>query len=154
MAAKKETPAFELTLTRVVDAPRERVWKAWADPEQLKVWFAPRPYTLSVDSMDLRAGGSFRMAMHAPDGTRHDFSGKYREVVPPEKIVWVGEFAGGPADQMVTTVTFEAQGQKTKITANQVFRVVTPETEMATRGAKQGWTMTLDQLAELVEKKG
>ena len=141
-------PAFELVLSRVIDAPRARVFEAWAKPKRLARWFAPKPYTLPKCEMDFRPGGSFRMAMRAPDGTEHPFSGVYREIVPPEKLVWIGEFPNGPAEQMLTTVTFEDQAGKTKLAVRQTFSVLTPETEPHTKGAKPGWTATLDQLAE------
>ena len=140
-------PAFELELTRTIDAPRARVYEAWTDPQQMAQWFAPKPFALIVRAMDVRSGGRFSMAMRAPDGTEHAFSGVYRELVPPAKLSWTGEFANGPADQLSTVVTFEAQGQQTKVHARQTFRVMTPETEYAAQGARQGWTMTLDQLA-------
>lgn len=142
----KTKPAFELLLDRIIDAPRQRVFEAWATPEQMRHWFAPKPYTLSVEKMDFRPGGSFSMAMRAPDGKEHPFTGVYREIVPPAKLVWTGEFSDGPAEQIRTEVTFEEQGKKTKVTVRQTFAVLTPETEPYTRGAKQGWTMTLDQL--------
>jgi uncharacterized protein YndB with AHSA1/START domain len=139
-------PAFELVLTRVIDAPRERVFKAWSEPGQVSRWFAPNPLTLPKCEMDFRPGGRFQMSMRAPDGTEYPFSGVYREIVPPSKLVWVGEFPNGPAEQMRTTITFEEQGNKTKLTMQQTFAVLTPETEPHTKGAKQGWTATLDQL--------
>lgn len=146
-------PAFELVLTRVIDAPRERVFAAWSEPEQVARWFAPSPYTLPKCEMDFRVGGKFSMAMRAPDGTEHPFTGVYREIDRPSRIVWVGEFPYGPAEQMTTTIDFEAQGNKTKLTARQTFSVLTPETEPHTKGAKQGWTATLDQLAAHCESK-
>ncbi len=142
--AKK--PAFDLVLERIINAPRAQVFEAWTKPEHVKRWFAPRPYTLSVEKMDFRPGGSFSMAMRAPDGAEHPFTDVYREIVPPAKLVWTGEFASGPADQISTVVTFEEQGQKTKVHVRQTFHVMTPEIEQATKGAQQGWTMTLDQL--------
>lgn len=145
----RKKPAFELVMEKIIAAPRARVFKAWSDPEQLKHWFAPKPYTLSIKKMDFRPGGSFRMAMQAPSGEKHFFMGTYREVVSPVKIIWTGEFLNGPAEQMRTEITFEENGQKTKIKVWQTFLVLTPETELHTRGAEQGWTMTLDQLAEL-----
>jgi uncharacterized protein YndB with AHSA1/START domain len=144
-------PAFELVLTRVIDAPRERVFEAWTKPELVSKWFAPRPLTLPKCRMDFRNGGTFDMAMRDPNGTEYPFSGTYSEIVPPEKLAWIGQFPNGPAKQIRTTVTFEAQGRKTKLTVVQIFTVLTPETEPHTKGAKQGWTATLDQLTELVE---
>lgn len=146
---KPGKPGFELRLERVVDAPLKRVWRAWSDPEQLKKWFAPRPLTLRVDKMDFRSGGGFAMAMVFPDGKRHDFSGIYREVAPQSRIVWTGEFPGDPKDNIRTEISFEDLGGRTKINVLQTFAVLTPVNEQATQGARQGWTMTLDQLTEV-----
>ena len=143
--AKK--PAFELVIEKMIDAPRARVFEAWSKPEQLKRWFAPKPYTLIIEKMDFRPGGSFSMAMRSPDGVEHSFAGIYREVVPPARIIWTAEFLKGPVDQISTEVTFEEHEKKTTITVRQTFAVLTPETEPHTRGAKQGWTATLNQLA-------
>src|SRR5579885_2215353 len=110
----EKKPAFEVILERLIDAPRERVWRAWAEPEQMKRWFAPRPYVLGVDKMDFRTGGSFSMSMTAPDGQTHAFTGRYLEVKELELIVWTGEFASGPRDQMRTTVAFAAEGKMTR----------------------------------------
>lgn len=141
-------PEFELKLERVIDAPRARVFEAWAKPEQVAKWFAPKPLTLRVDKMELRSGGSFKMAMVWPDGRTHDFGGTYVEVVPLEKIVWTGEFPGDPKDNIRTEVVFEDAGGKTKLKVRQTFAVVTEISRQPTQGAKQGWTMTLDQLEE------
>jgi uncharacterized protein YndB with AHSA1/START domain len=146
-----DKPAFELVLTRVIDAPRERVFAAWSKPEQVSRWFAPLPYTLPKCEMDFRPGGRFIMTMRSPEGQEHPFSGTYREVTPYSRLVWVGEFPYGPKDQMTTTITFEAEGKKTKLTVRQTFSVLTPETEPHTKGAKMGWTATLDQLQALAE---
>lgn len=147
MSAQKTKPAFELVLERVIDASRARVFEAWTKPEQMTQWFAPKPFTLTIDKMDFRPGGRFSMAMRGPNGDDFPFTGTYREIVPPAKLSWTGEFSSGPADQISTVVTFEEQGQKTKVHVRQTFHVMTPEIEDASKGAKQGWTMTLDQLA-------
>lgn len=146
-----DRPAFELVLTRVIAASRERVFQAWSEPGQLKRWFSPHPYTLPLCEMDFRPGGHFRMAMRSPEGVDHEFTGVYREIVPPSKLVFTGEFPDGPADQILTTVTFEAEGTSTKLTMRQTFSVLTPETEPHAKGAKLGWTATLDQLKALAE---
>jgi uncharacterized protein YndB with AHSA1/START domain len=139
-------PAFELVLERIIDAPRTRVFEAWTKPEQMAQWFAPRLFKLVVHKMDFRPGGRFSMAMRGPNGEDFPFTGTYREIVPPAKLSWTGEFATGPADQMSTVVTFDEQGRTTRICVRQTFHVMTPEIEHATKGARQGWTMTFDQL--------
>jgi len=153
MSAPSTKPTFELVLTRIINAPRARVYEAWTTPEQMAQWFAPKPFTLIVDQMDFRPGGRFRMAMRGPNGEHFPFTGTYREIVPPAKLSWSGEFATGPADQMTTVVTFEEQGPKTKVHVRQTFHVMTPEIKRATEGAKQGWTMTLDQLEEFCSRE-
>ncbi len=147
-------PVFELDLTRVIDAPRVRVYEAWTKPDQMAQWFAPKPYQLIVKTMDFRSGGRFSMAMRGPDGNDFPFTGVYSEIVPPAILSWTGEFESGPADQISTVVTFEEQGQKTKVHVRQTFYVMTPAVEQATKGAKQGWTMTLDQLEAFCSKRG
>ena len=140
-------PAFELELTRVIDAPRARVDAAWTDPTQLAQWFAPQPDQRRIHAMDVRPGGRFQMAMRAPDGTTHAFGGVYRELVPPSRLVWTGACATGPADQRTTVITLEERGRQTQVHARHTFHVMTPAIAQATQGAPQGWTLTLDPLA-------
>jgi len=146
-------PAIEFEFTRVIDAPRERVYEAWTKQEQIVKWFAPKPFQLIVNQMDFRPGGKFAMAMRGPNGEDFPFTGTYREIVPPAKLSWNGEFQGDPADNILTVVTFEEVGSKTKVHARQTFYVITPTVKHASAGAKQGWTMTLNQLAEVCESR-
>jgi predicted 3-demethylubiquinone-9 3-methyltransferase (glyoxalase superfamily)/uncharacterized protein YndB with AHSA1/START domain len=141
-------PAFELVLERLIDSPRERVFAAWTKPEAVSQWFAPKPFKLNVYKMDFRPGGRFRMAMRGPDGHDFPFTGRYREIVPSGMLSWSGEFPSGPADQISTVVTFTELGRKTKVHVRQTFHVMTPEIKHAAKGARAGWTMTLQQLAE------
>lgn len=145
-------PAWEIKLERLIDAPRARVYEAWTKPEQMKEWFAPRPFQLVVKSMDFRPGGGFVMAMRGPDGSDFPFTGTYREIVPGERLVWNSEFPGDPKDNMTTVVTFQDRGGKTALTAVQSAKVMTKTMEMASKGANQGWNMTLDQLAGFVAR--
>jgi uncharacterized protein YndB with AHSA1/START domain len=148
----KTGPAFELELERLIKAPRERVFEAWTKPEQMVQWFAPKPFQLVISEMDFRPGGRFVMAMRGPNGEEFPFSGTYREIVPPERLLWNSEFADGPADQISTVVTFHSEGNRTRVHVRQTFHVMTPTIQHATRGAQQGWTMTLDQLQALCEQ--
>jgi len=150
--ADKSEPVFELELERLIRAPRERVFEAWTRPEQMVQWFAPKPFQLVVEEMDFRPGGRSRMAMRGPNGEDFPFTGTYREIVAPERLVWTSEFSTGPADQITTVVTFESEGDHTRVRVRQTFHVMTPEIENATKGARQGWTMTLDQLQALCEE--
>jgi uncharacterized protein YndB with AHSA1/START domain len=149
--AGKTGPAFELELERLIRAPRERVFEAWSRPEQMSQWFAPKPFQLVIHEMDFRTGGRFRMAMRGPNGEEFPFTGTYTEVAPPERLAWSSAFGNGPADQISTLVTFTSEAGGTRIHVRQTFHVMTPEIEYATKGAKQGWTMTLDQLQAVCE---
>jgi uncharacterized protein YndB with AHSA1/START domain len=136
----------ELVLTRVFDAPRRLVFEAWTKAEHVSRWFAPRPLTMARCEVDFRPGGAFRFVMHAPDGTDYPFEGAFGEIVPPERIVFTGTVHEG--NVAVTTVTFVEHEGKTTLTMKQTFAFESD----ATRGAKQGWTMTLDQLGEHLTK--
>lgn len=137
----------EIVTVRVVDAPREAVWRAWTDAEHLARWRGPSGFVNTFDAFEPRPGGRFRMAMRGPNGEDFPFTGTYREVAPPDRLVWMSEFATGPAEQMTTVVTFADRGGKTALHVRQTFHVVMPEMAGAIAGANQGWGMTLDQLA-------
>jgi uncharacterized protein YndB with AHSA1/START domain len=136
-----------LVITRVFDAPRSLVFKAWTDPEHMVHWFGPRGFKSTVLKNDLRPGGAYRIHMLGPDGD-HWTQGVYREVVPPERLVMVGSWAdahGNPTRPETTlTLLFEDHGGKTKLTLhNAVFESVT-----ARDAHQSGWTSSLDCLAE------
>ena len=138
-----------LVITRVFDAPRELVFKAWTEPAHMAQWFGPRGFTSKVLKHDLRAGGAYRVHMVGPDGD-HWSQGVYREVVPPERLAMTFGWgdANGNRTRPETTLTllFEDVGGKTRLTMHQTF---SKETD-STRGAREGWTQTLEHLAEFV----
>jgi uncharacterized protein YndB with AHSA1/START domain len=136
-----------LTITRIFDAPRSLVFKAWTDSDHMARWWGPRGFKSDVIKNDLRPGGAYRIHMLGPDGD-HWSQGVYREVVPPERLVMVGSWAdaqGNPTRPETTlTLLFEDVGGKTKLTLhNAVFESVT-----ARDLHNGGWTSALDCLAE------
>ncbi len=135
---------LELVLTRVFNAPRRLVFDAWTKAEHVSRWFAPRPLTMPSCEVDFRPGGVFRFVMREPEGTEYPFEGTFREIVASERIVFAGTIHEGNAT--VTTITFVEHDGKTTLTMRQTFSFESA----ATRGSKQGWTMTLDQLGEHV----
>ena len=143
----KSTPR-ELVITRVFDASRALVFEAWTKPEHLVHWFCPNGFTLPVCEIDFRVGGSQRLCMRASGGWEHYVHGVYREIVPPERIVWTSAFEDVPGSEVLTTVTFADHDGKTKLTVHQTYSFESD----ATRGAPQGWTETLDHLAAYVAK--
>ena len=82
----------ELVLTRIIDVPREKLYRAWTDAEVLKQWFAPRPFTTPVAELDVRAGGANRIVLRDAEGNDYPNAGVYLEVVPNEKIVVTDAF--------------------------------------------------------------
>lgn len=111
----------ELVLTRLIDAPREKVYRAFTEAELLKQWFAPLPWTITEAELDVRAGGTNRFVMRSPEGELYPNQGVYLEVVPNEKIVVTDAFteAWKPSEKpfMTAVMTFENEGGKTRYTA-------------------------------------
>jgi uncharacterized protein YndB with AHSA1/START domain len=146
----------ELVLTRTIHAPREKVFRAWTDPDLLKQWFAPLPYTTPAAQMDVRPGGSSRIVMRAPDGTEVPNRGVYLEVVPNERLVFTDAYtkAWEPSEKPFMTVilTFEDDGGQTKYTARVRHWTVADRETHEKMGFHQGWGICADQLAALVEK--
>ena len=127
MAASRTTPgedtsAREIVLSRVFDAPRELVFKVWTSPEHVVHWWGPNGFTTTIHVMDVRPGGHWDFIMHGPDGTDYPNYIVYEEVVPPERLVY--SHSGGKGDEDVrfwATVTFAAEGPRTRVTMRSVF---------------------------------
>jgi uncharacterized protein YndB with AHSA1/START domain len=134
-----------VVITRVLDVPRRRVFETWSKPEHLARWWGPKGFTLPGCEMDFRPGGAYRFVMRGPDGKDYPFHGVYREIVEAERIVFTAIIDNAPGNELVTTVTFAEEGGKTRLTVEQ-----TVPTEPYARGQKQGWTESLECLADYV----
>lgn len=148
-----ETTGREIVLTRMLDAPRERVWKAWTDPEQVAIWWGPYGFKTTTEGRQFKPGGTWKHTMIGPDGTRYPNSARFEEIVENERIVYTngGGREGGRGTNFRATVTFKSVGSKTKLTLRLVFD--TPELrEVAVRdyGAIEGGQQTLSRLASHV----
>lgn len=146
-----ETAEREIVITRVVDAPRELVWQAWTDPRHVVRWWGPRGFSTTIEKMDVRPGGVWKHVMHGPDGTDYPNSSVFKEVVKPERIVFShgGGKAGGPGAHFMATWTFEALGDKTRVTIHMVFdSVVDRDVVVKEYGAIEGGKQTLARLEE------
>lgn len=157
--ARSNDATRELVITRVFDAPRELVWKAWTDPEHASRWWGPKGYTAPVCKIDFRVGGKYLFCMRSPEGRDYWSTGTYREIIPLEKIVVTDSFADSegnviPASQLgmpgewplelLVTITFEDLGEgKTKMTLHHVGL----PNEMS-EPAGMGWNESFDKLAE------
>lgn len=163
----KKTEPF--VISRVFDAPRERVWKAWTEVDQVRRWWGPKGFTVTYCKLDLRPGGKGHYCLRAPDGS--DMWGRfvYREIVKPERLVWINSFSdkdGGltvhPMNpdwprEMLTTATFKDLGGKTEVTIEWIPVDGSTELEIGTfdkgrDSMKGGWTGTFEQFAAYLAK--
>ena len=146
----------DLMLTRIIDSSREKVYRAWTDPELLRQWFAPLPYTTPVAEIDLRPGGSNLIVMRSPDGLEMPNRGVYLEVKNNERLVFTNAYTSAwePSEKPFMTVilTFEDEGGKTKYTALVRHWTVADREAHEKMGFHQGWGQCTDQLAALVAK--
>lgn len=149
----------ELTITRNFDAPREKVWQAWTDPERLSRWWGPKNFTTPFSKIDLRVGGAYLNCMRSPEGQDFWGTGVYKEIVPMERIVATDSFADEkgnvvPAShygmtgnwplELLVTVTFEEHEGKTKLTLRHEGIPAGQMSEMT----EAGWKESFDKLAE------
>ena len=157
--AIKRTKDREIAITRIFDAPRELVWKAWTDPERVKRWWGPKNFMSPFCKIDFRVGGAYLFCMRSPEGQDFWSTGFYREIVEPERIVCTDSFAdekgnvvpatyyGLSADfplELQVTLTFEEHDGKTRMTLRHVG---IPEGQMSDL-TEVGWNESFDKLAE------
>ncbi|HLW73974.1 MAG TPA: SRPBCC domain-containing protein [Gammaproteobacteria bacterium] len=155
-AAKTYTPGDterEITLTRVYDAPRALVFKAWTDPELIARWWGPKMFTNPVCEVDARPGGKLRIVMRGPDGNDYPMRGVFKEVVVPERLSFTNA-AVDAQDQLIiegfTTVLFADEGKKTRVTVQTRGKAMAPIATQYLQGMEMGWSQQLDKLAELL----
>lgn len=153
--AEIETTDTSLTVRRTLDAPRERVWKAWTDPEQVTQWWGPNGFTTTVHEIDVRPGGVWRFVMHDSDDTDYPNEIVYDEIVEPERLVYThGSNEENGLEQFQVTVTFaEQEGSKTVLTMQQLYKSAAERKKSVEEfGAIEGANQTLDHLAAYVEQ--
>jgi uncharacterized protein YndB with AHSA1/START domain len=139
----------EIVAMRVIDAPRELVWRAWTDPEHIVQWWGPNGFTTTIQQMDVRPGGLWKFVMHGPDGIDYQNKVVYDEIVKPERIVYT--HTGGA--QFRSTITFEKQGDKTRLTVRMVFDTASERERVAKKfGAVEGLDQTLGRLNAYLAK--
>jgi len=166
--AEYEVLDRELVITRLFDAPKELVFKVWTEPEHIKNWWGPKPFTAPRAEVDLRPGGEYLYVMRTPEGQDlPPFQGKFIEVVPNEKIVFsidafrqadvwkarIGHRVGPDVDfstlQSFVTVKFEDAGEKsTMLTFTQRFFNNDVRDAIVEAGAALGWISSLQKFAD------
>jgi len=133
-----------LTVRRTYPAARERVFRAWTDPAALRQWSCPVGFTVAEASVDLRVGGGYRIAMQPPEGEPNIAYGTYREVSPPERLVYTWQWEGGEMGETLVTVEFRDLGGETEVVlVHELF----PSAEVRDRH-HEGWLSLLEHLAQ------
>ena len=170
MSAKDSAGQAEkpFVISREFDAPRDLVWKSWTEAERLKQWWGPKGFIVHTCKVDLRPGGMFHYGMTAPDGS--DMWGRflYREIEAPRRLIFIVSFsdpAGGISRhpghlswplQMLSAVTFEETGDRTKVTVRwEAYEATDQERKTFQDGMasmQQGWTGTFEQFADYLAK--
>jgi uncharacterized protein YndB with AHSA1/START domain len=144
----------EVRITRVFDAPRELVFEAYVDAEQIPLWWGPRDLETIVDQLDPRPGGGWRfLNRRAGEPTEHGFHGFYHEVTRPERLVYTFEYEGVPGHVLMETVTLEDLDGKTRATSSAVYQSMADRDGMVAAGMESGSRQGLDRLAELLAAK-
>ena len=160
----------DFVITRVLDAPRELVFKAWVDPELMAQWWGPHTFTNPVCTLDVQPGGAYRIVMRGPDGVDYPLKGVYREVARPERLVMTVDCSehpdawhdlvnpnrdksmGRPTLDMLQTVTFENLEHATRLTVSIRFASAATRDALVKIGMNEGWSQSLDRLAAEVAK--
>ena len=148
-------PTLDLMLEREIDVPQELVWRAWTQPEHVKQWFAPAPWTVSECEIDLQPGGQFYTVMQSPEGQSFPNMGCYLEIVPNEKLVFTNALTPGyrPSEQPFFTaiLKLEPTATGTKYTAVAKHKDQAGRQQHEEMGFLEGWGQTLDQLVALAK---
>jgi uncharacterized protein YndB with AHSA1/START domain len=144
----------ELRLERLIAAPPEAVYRAWTDPDWLRQWFAPLPYTTPVAELDVRPGGSNLIVMRGPDGTDMPNRGVYLEVVPNRRLVFTDAFVSAwePSAQPFMTVVldFTPEGDGTRYLVRVLHWTAEARAQHEAMGFHTGWSQCADQLEALL----
>jgi len=145
-------PIISLRLHRTFPAPREKVFRAWTEPEALRRWFrVAEGYTTPIAEVDLRVGGRYRLGMQPPDGSRVIVAGgTYRDISPPERLIFTWRFESADADEPETLVTveFREHGEGTELfLTHEGFA-----SEVQREQHAQGWQGCLDQLDQALKQ--
>lgn len=148
-------PELDLVLDREVDVPRKLVWKVWTEPEHLKHWFCPRPWSTTHVELDLRPGGIFSTTMRSPEGEEFPNTGCFLDVVPEERLAWTDALLPGyrpaPEPFMTAVLLLADAGKGTH------YRAIAKHRDLETRkrhedmGFHDGWGTVLDQLVEYIK---
>ncbi len=152
-AAAKIFASKEVTITRVFNASRETVFRAWTDPKQVAQWWGPKGFTNPVCEVDPKPGGALRIVMRAPDGNEYPMKGTFREVIAPSSIVFTSIAVDKNGRHLLegnTTVTFAEEDGKTRLALHSRAVGLVEEAVGMLEGMQAGWTQSIDRLEALI----
>ena len=153
---KNHDENLDLVLSRTIDVPREVVWKLWTEPEHMKKWFTPKPWTTVECKVDIRPGGIFSFVMRSPEGKDYPNEGCVLEVVKNEKLVWTDTLLAGyrpsPNPFFTAIITLEDDKGGTKYTAHAMHKNPEDRKKHEDMGFYGGWSQCLDQLVEVAKQ--
>lgn len=148
-------PKLDLVLERIVDITPEQMWKAWTDPEQLKIWFTPAPWKVTECRIDLRSGGEFYVMMSSPEGQASPCNGCYLELIENRKLVWtdalISDYRPSEKPFMTAVITFEPHGSGTKYKVIVRHKNEEDRFQHENMGFIDGWSVALEQLVVLAK---
>jgi uncharacterized protein YndB with AHSA1/START domain len=145
----------EIHIEREFDAPRDRVFALWTDPELIPQWWGPRGTTAEVVEMDVRTGGDWRFVVRNSDGSQTGFRGTFREVTPPERIVQTFEWDGMPGHVSIDAAEFIDLGEgRTKMVVTSLFHTNEERDGMLGSGMEGGMNETYQRFDELLAERG
>ena len=157
-ATAKTAPYGEasVTLTRVLDAPRALVWKAWTDSKMMAQWFGPRGFTAPVCELDVRVGGSLYIVMRGPDRNDYPMKGVFLAVIEPERLVFTNIATDHDGKHLLegeTEITFAEKDGKTTLVLKTRAVGLVPLAPRMLAGMEAGWTQSIDKLQDLVTRR-
>jgi uncharacterized protein YndB with AHSA1/START domain len=144
---------YEMTTTRLLDAPIKLVFDAWVDPGHVSAWWGPEGFTTTVKTWKARAGAPILIDMNAPDGTVYPMGGRFVEVTPPGKIVFTAsalDHDGAPIFENLNTILLTEEDGKTRLALHVQVTSMRPDAEQYLVGMKVGWGQSLDRLENFV----
>ncbi len=155
---EKFDPRLDLFFERIVDVPREHIWKAWTRPDLLMPWFCPLPWKTIACEIDLRPGGRFHTVMQSPEGNTFPNTGTYLELIENTRLVWTNAVAPGfrpaaiPAGDFAMTAVIQLadHGNGTRYTATVMHENAAARDQHAAMRFEEGWGKALDQMVAMI----
>ena len=143
----------EITATTVLDAQRDRIFKALTDAALIPQWWGPAYLTTSIDRLEVKKGGIWRFIQRDPEGNEYAFNGVFHEVTPPERLVYTFEWEGLPGHILLETITLTERDGKTTLSDQSVFQSVEDRDGMLSAGMESGAEQSMQRLEKLLGTK-